>query len=161
MQIKIKKTHPNATIPTQATEFAGGWDVTCVSITQVSKDLVICNLGFQLEPPIGAKVTLVPRSSFTNYKWILQNSPGLGDCDYRGDYQYRFRAIPTGVQQSSTIDSSNQIIPTWELTYSEFPYKVGDRIGQIYIEQVIPIEWIESEELNDTIRGDGGYGSTN
>ena len=153
MKVRIKKTHPNATIPTQATDFAGGWDVTVVSIEYKAKDFVICNLGFQLEPPINSKVTLVPRSSFTNHKWILQNSPGLGDCDYRGDYQYRFRAIPTGL----TLNESNE----YEFTYDNFPYKVGDRIGQMYMESVIPIEWEECETLNDTVRGNGGYGSTN
>ena len=153
MIVKFKKLHPNAVIPKQATELAGGWDVTCTEIVQESSDFVICKLGFALEIPAGYKVTLVPRSSFTKYKWILQNSPGLGDASYVGEYQYRFRAIPCGI---STFGAHiNHTIQ-----YPAFPYVVGERIGQIYLEEVIPIEFEEAEELSETIRGTGGFGST-
>ena len=149
MKVKIKKLHPNAVIPKQASEFAGGWDVVTTEIIQQDIDFVICKLGFAIELPVGYKLTLVPRSSFTNYRWILQNSPGLGDQDYLGEYQYRFRALP--VKKSRYND---------ELGYPIFPYKVGDRIGQVYLEEVIPIEFEEVKELSDTIRGDGGFGSS-
>ena len=150
MIVKFKKLHPNAVIPKQATELAGGWDVTCTEIVQESPDFIICKLGFALQPPVGYRVILVPRSSFTKTKWILQNSPGLGDADYLEEYQYRFRALPI----------SNNILGT-AFNYPEFPYKVGDRIGQIYLEEVIPIEFEEVEELSQTERGTGGFGSTN
>ena len=149
MNVKIKKLHPNAQIPKQTTEFAGGWDVTVTEIIQESPDFVICKLGFALELPKGYKLTLVPRSSLTKTKWILQNSPGLGDADYTGEYQYRFRAIPSRIGKILN-----------NLIYGEFPYKVGDRIGQVYLEEVIPIEWEEVEELSITDRSTGGFGST-
>ncbi len=147
VKIKIKKLHPEASVPKQATEFAGGWDVKCTNIIQNEPNFVICELGFALEVPVGYKVTLVPRSSFTKTNWILQNSPGLGDCDYRGMYQYRFRAIPTAVNNEKLI-------------YDEFPYKYLDAIGQIYIEEIIPIEFEVVDTLTETVRGDGGFGST-
>lgn len=151
MKIKLKKLHPDAVIPKQATELAGGWDVTVTEIIQTEKDFVICKLGFALELPKGYKLTLVPRSSLTKTKWILQNSPGLGDADYTGEYQYRFRALPIIVPNTMG-----------ELTeYPKFPYEVGDRIGQVYLEEVIPIEFEEVEELSSTKRGTGGFGSTN
>lgn len=150
MVVKIKKLHPNAVVPQRASELAGGWDVVCTEIEQVSEDFVICKLGFALELPKGYKLTLVPRSSLTKTKWIVQNSPGLGDEDYRGEYQFRFRAIPDHIMYFSR-----------ELVYPEFPYKVGDRIGQVYLEEVIPIEFEIVEELSETDRGDGGFGSTN
>ena len=80
MIVKFKKLHPNAVIPKQATELAGGWDVTCTEIVQESPDFVICKLGFALQPPVGYRVILVPRSSLTKTHWIVQNSPGLGDA---------------------------------------------------------------------------------
>lgn len=149
MNVKIKKLHPNAVIPKRASELAGGWDVVATEIIQESDDFVICKLGFSLQPSPNCKITLVPRSSLTKTKWIVQNSPGLGDEDYRGEYQFRFRAIP----EINVLKHS-----FW---YPEFPYKVGDRIGQLYIEEVIPIEWEEVEELSTTERGEGGFGSTN
>lgn len=151
MLVKIKKLHPDAVIPKKASELAGGWDVTATEIIQESEDFVICKLGFALQPPSNYKVTLVPRSSLTKTKWILQNSPGLGDPDYLGEYQYRFRALPDHVIHYLTSS----------IIYPKFPYKVGDRIGQIYLEEIIPIEFKLVEELSDTVRGTGGFGSTN
>ena len=150
VHVKLKKLHPNASVPKQATEYAGGWDVTATTIEQKEKDFVICKLGFALEIPEGFKLTLVPRSSLTGTKWILQNSPGLGDADYRGEYQYRFRAIPSGISLRGA-----------DLTYPEFPYKEGDRIGQVYIEQMVYSHFEIVDNLDDTVRGEGGYGSTN
>ena len=151
-QIKIKKLHPNATIPKQATELAGGWDVTVTEIEQKEVDLVICKLGFALQLPKNYKLTLVPRSSLTKTKWFIQNSPGLGDADYLQEYQLRFRALPNCVYK----DGYTGILV---FEYPEFPYKVGDRIGQVYLEEVIPIEFIEVDEF-DFENERGGYGHT-
>lgn len=151
MKVQIKKLHPNTTIPKQSTLLAGGWDVTVTEIVQESKDFVICKLGFSLIPPDNYKITLVPRSSLTKTKWIVQNSPGLGDADFRGEYQFRFRAIPDYISENKQGFA--------EIFYEKFPYKEGDRIGQIYLEEVIPIEFEEVYELTTTNRGEG-YGSS-
>jgi dUTP pyrophosphatase len=150
MIVKIKKLHPNATIPKQATELAGGWDVTVTEIQtfEGDDDIVICKLGFALQLPKGYKLTLVPRSSITNTKWFIQNSPGLGDGDFLQEYQLRFRALPIEYGYDFPY-----------IKYPEFPYKVGDRVGQVYLEEVIPIEFEEVEEF-DITNDRGGYGST-
>lgn len=75
MKIKFKRLHEKATIPKQATDLAGGWDVTVTKIEKVKEDLVICKLGFALQLPKNYRLILVPRSSLTKTKWILQNSP--------------------------------------------------------------------------------------
>jgi dUTP pyrophosphatase len=157
--VKIKKIHPNATIPKQATELAGGWDVTATEIEQVSDDLVICKLGFALQLPPNHRLILVPRSSITKTKWIIQNSPGLGDEDFVQEYQLRFRALPENYGQNvvSTMQSKANITNT--LIYPKFPYEVGDRIGQVYLEEVIPIEFEEVEEF-DFSNNRGSYGHT-
>ena len=90
---------------------------------------------------------LQPRSSICKTWLIQQNSPGMGDSDYRGSYKFKFKALPI----------SNSVM---QLHYHPFPYQVGDRIGQIYLEKIIPISFIEVTELSDTIRGEGGFGST-
>ena len=152
MNIRIKKLNELAQIPKQAHAFDGGWDVVCTEIEQVSEDFVICKLGFSLDLPRGYKLTLVPRSSLTATHWIVQNSPGLGDEGFKNEYQYRFRALPTGVDRISNAN--------FKLSYPEFPYKVGDRIGQVYLEEVIPIVFTWVDALTDSSRGMGGYGST-
>ena len=154
MKIRIKKLHPNATIPVRADEFCGGWDVTCTEIIKESDDFYICKLGLAMQPESpNYKITLVPRSSLTKTKWIQQNSPGLGDYSYTGEYQYRFRALPENWKEGLAGYSNDHFI------YPEFPFKVGDRIGQIYLEEVIPIEWVD-DDLVETERGEGGFGST-
>lgn len=152
MKVDLKKLSDSATVPMKASEFAGGWDVTVTEIEKVGEDMVICKLGFSLALPSGYKLTLVPRSSITKTHWVVQNSPGLGDEDYRGEYQYRFRCIPSGIK----ISNSNEVL----LTYDEFPFSVGERVGQVYIEEVIPIEFNIVNELPDSSRGSGGFGST-
>jgi len=155
VKVKFKKLHELASIPKKATELAGGFDVTVTEIIQEDKDFVICKLGFALQPPVNYKITLVPRSSLTKTRWILQNTPGLGDADYTGEYSFRFRAIPELCQLINWGSYQST-----ELKYPKFPYKVGDRIGQMYLEEVIPTEFIEVEELEETKRGNGGFGST-
>jgi dUTP pyrophosphatase len=150
MLINLLRLHPYAVIPKQSTELAGGWDVVATEVISESKDFVIYKIGWAMQPPEGYKITLVPRSSLTKTKWVLQNSPGLGDADYRGEYQYKFRAIPNDIKHS--------VIPY--LDYEPKPFLVGDRIGQIYLEEVIPIEFEEVSELPSTNRGTGGFGST-
>jgi dUTP pyrophosphatase len=158
MQVKIKKIHKDATIPKQATELAGGWDVTATEIEQVSDDLVICKLGFALQLPPNHRLILVPRSSITKTKWILQNSPGLGDADFLQEYQFRFRALPENWEDRIVGLSCSSSLKT-TLSYPQFPYEVGDRIGQVYLEEVIPIEFEEVEEF-DFSNDRGGYGHT-
>lgn len=165
MKVKIKKLHKDAVVPKQATELAGGWDVIATEIIQETNDFVICKLGCSLQPPDNYKITLVPRSSLTKTKWILQNSPGLGDPDYLGEYQYRFRALPIGVEINYlNINELNGCFvgsdQTVKLQYPKFPFNVGDRIGQIYLEEIIPIEFEEVDELLETKRGQGGFGHT-
>lgn len=142
MKVKIQLRHPNATIPTRGSELAGGWDVTVTEIKD-DGDKVTCMLGFSLRPPDNYKVTLVPRSNLTKHNWIMNNSPGLGDPDFLGEYRMVFTGIP---------DALGLI--------TDFPYKVGDRIGQIYLEEIIPIEFEQVTFLEATKRGEGGFGST-
>ncbi|MBU3744085.1 MAG: hypothetical protein FGM61_05970 [Sediminibacterium sp.] len=145
--IKFEKIRSNAKIPTRSTELSGGWDVVCTTVICTDDDAYICALGFALQPPPNYRVVLVPRSSLTKTRWVMQNSPGIGDADYTGEYAFRFRAIPM-------YDAERGFI------YPEFPFSVGDRIGQIYLEEIIPIEFKEVDALTETVRGDGGFGST-
>ena len=162
MKVQFQRLHPNAVLPKRGSELAGGWDVVATEITEKEPGFVVCKLGFALQPPVNYKVTIVPRSSLTGTQWNIQNSPGLGDPDYRGEYQVRFRAFPTGFNYSPGNDvyGPGGYGPESNLTYPEFPYKVGDRVAQMYIEEIIPIEFEEVSELSETIRGAGGFGHT-
>ena len=152
MKVDFKKINENAVIPERATEFAGGWDVVATEIEKISPNFVICKLGFALVLPIGYKLTLVPRSSLTKTNWVLQNSPGLGDFDFFGEYQLRFRGIPI----PSTYNDGTYS----DFVYEEFPFEVGDRVGQVYLEEVIPIEFNIIDTLPESNRDANGFGTT-
>lgn len=146
IDIKIKLIHPNAKIPTKGTGHSGAWDVYAAEIKRIRQDWYEVDLGFSLEFPSNYRLMLQPRSSITNSNLIQQNSPGLGDSDYRGIYKFVFKVLP--------------IKGGWGIKYPMFPYQVGDRVGQIYLEEILPINFIQHDELTDSERGVGGFGST-
>lgn len=161
MKIKVKKLAYNAQLPKRSTEKAGAWDVFCTEVERIQEDEYICHTGLSMTPPQGHRICLVPRSSLTKHRWVLGNHFGIGDEDYTGEYQLRFRGIPKYVDLVGYSDSSHfQEGSNYKLDYDCFPYKVGDRIGQIFLEEVIPIEFEEVSELKDSVRGEGGFGST-
>ena len=146
LDIKIKKLTETAQIPVKGHQTDACFDVFADRIEKLDPDFYIVYLGFALEIPEGWKAVCVPRSSFTKTKWLVQNSPGQIDSDYRGELQFRFRAIPN----STDCDSY----------YSKFPFKIGDRVGQIYFEPVHQVSFIETDNLTETKRNEGGFGST-
>ena len=97
-----------------------------------------CYLGFKTSFNENFRGVLVPRSSLTKADWIMQNSPGTIDADYRGEWIMTLTSLGT----------------------AEFPYKVGDRVGQIYFEKKIYTHFRVVQDLDETERGDNGFGST-
>ena len=161
--IKIKLLSETAKIPVKAHPTDACFDVFADRIEKLEDDFYVVYLGFALEIPENWKAVCVPRSSFTKTKWLVQNSPGQIDSSYRGELQYRFRAIPTkiGVNQffvkhHGMRHEREQLI----LSYDEFPFNVGDRVGQIYFEFVQPINFVQIDQLTETTRNEGGFGST-
>lgn len=156
IEINYKKLRDNAVLPYAATKMSGGLDLTAAHIEYVSENEVIVYLGFAMQPPPGYMIRFSPRSSFTGFDWVLNNAPTLGDADFTGEYRLRFRAIPDNVKK-------NRWKWLWEffsLEYPEFPYKVGDRCAQMWVEPILKVKFIERELTNITDRK-GGFGSTN
>lgn len=156
-KIKFKRLHPLFTIPKRATDSSAGYDVVMTEMEVKGENKVYCKLGFSAEPQEMSKLVLVPRSSITKTNWFMSNSPGIGDQDYRGEYQMRFTGIPTGTKMKY---SWKWPFMTRVLTYDPFPYSIGDRIGQIMIDNTNEIAWQEVEEHTETVRGEGGFGHT-
>ena len=141
--VEIVLCSPNAKIPTRGTDESGGWDLYVSEIEQVQERQVVCKLGIKMKPPSNYKITIVPRSSITKTGWIIQNSPCLGDPDYRGEYIIKYTLV-------------NETTEARDI----FPFCVGDRVAQMYLEEIIPIEFLTVDELNQTGRGENGFGST-
>jgi dUTP pyrophosphatase len=138
MQVRFKRLHPGATEPQRMTEGAAGFDLTSVSSTyDLETNNFVYSTGLAVEIPPGFVGLLFPRSSVYKKGLLLCNSVGVIDSDYRGDISFRFTNAGPGS-----------------------PYFAGERIGQLVIMPNPKVEFVETEELNDTKRGAGGYGST-
>ena len=139
MQVKIKKLNPNAVIPTYAKSGDAGMYLVATKIISNTTFDVTYGTDLAMEIPKGFVGLVFPRSSIRKYELILSNSVGVIDSGYRGELQATFK-------KENGLDS--------------LAYKVGDRIAQIMIIPHPEIEFEEVDELSDTERGDGGFGST-
>lgn len=145
MKVKIKIFDDKLNvIPQIQTAGAGAMDVVASEVNHYHPLKVEYKLGFGVELPSGYRLMVQPRGSFTKTDWVMQNGPGLVDEDFRGNITMKFHYV--GKRDIGSV------VP---------PFEAGDRIGQCYIEAVIPVEWEVTEELTKTERGEGAYGSTN
>ena len=139
MQVNIKRLQENATLPFYAKESDAGMDLVATSIKENTTFQITYGLGIALEIPDGFVGLIFPRSSIRNTELILSNSVGVVDAGYRGELQATFN-------KSNGLDS--------------LAYKVGDRVCQLIVIPHPIVEWNEVNELNNTERGAGGFGST-
>lgn len=138
--VKFKKIHADAQIPRYQTDGAAGMDVVACNdepITLWPGAVQVIPLGFAIELPEGYEAQIRPRSGLSKKGISVANSPGTIDSDYRG---------VNGVILRNMGDM--MIIHK------------GDRIAQMVITRVAKAEIVEAEELSDTARGAGGFGST-
>ena len=141
MKVRIKKLSENAVIPTYAKSGDAGMDLVATSIISETDTQITFGIGLALEIPKGFVGLIFPRSSVRKTRLMLSNCVGVVDSGYRGELQATFNKV-----------NQNSI--------AENDYKVGDRIAQIMIIPHPPIEFEETDELSDTERGEGGFGST-
>ena len=139
MKVRIKKINSDAVIPTYAKVGDAGMDLVATSIKENTTFQITYGLGIALEIPEGFVGLVFPRSSIRNTELTLSNSVGVIDSGYRGELQATFN-------KSNGLDSIS--------------YNVGDRVCQMMIIPHPTIELEEVETLNNTERGEGGFGST-
>jgi len=140
MIVKFKKKDAETKLPVKGSLFAAAYDVYVHSIDAPEAGVMVYNLGFSTDIPVGYRGVLVPRSNLSKTKWIMANSIGIIDADYRGEWMMKLRST-----------SNNVLIP---------PYEIGERCAQIYFEKVLEVEFEEVDDLSNTERGEGGFGST-
>lgn len=133
--LKFKKLNKKATIPRKMSAGAAGMDLTAVQVT-ATKEKVTINTGVAMQMPMGYVGLLFPRSSVTKTDLRLANCVGVIDSDYRGPIKVVFDR------------KGNRV------------YNVGDRVAQLVIVPIPHLDILEVDELDDTTRGSGGFGST-
>ena len=146
MQVKIKKLHDDAVIPSYAKHGDAGMDLTAISKEYDEHGNVVYGTGLAFEIPQGYAGFLFPRSSNAKKDLILSNSVGVVDSGYRGEVVFKFKPSDWYNRDDASCTAPQ--------------YEVGDRIGQIIILPYPEIEFLEVDELSSSDRGVGGFGST-
>lgn len=145
MKVKVKRLNEQAVIPHYAHIGDAGMDLTATSMSFDDDGCVVYGTGLAMEIPEGYVGLVFPRSSIAKKGVALSNAVGVIDSNFRGEILAKFK--PTRYFQ---LPNSNE----------PQIYKVGERIAQLIIMPYPSIELVEANELSDTDRGEGGYGST-
>ena len=136
MQVRIKKLNENAVIPSYAKDGDAGMDLVITDIKLENTYDITYGFGIALEIPKGFVGLIFPRSSIRKTDLILTNSVGVIDSGYRGELQATFKKF--GLNK----------------------YNIGERAAQLVVIPYPEIQFQQVEELTNTERGDGGFGST-
>jgi len=139
MKIKFKKLNNEAIIPSFAKDGDAGMDITATSVDWSKSNLYIeFGTSLAIEIPKGYVGLIFPRSSISKTNHFLKNSVGVIDSGYRGEIKIRM---------SVDEDKTRCYVP-------------GNKIAQLIIIKLPFFEIEEVEELSDTDRGEGGFGSS-
>ena len=152
MKVRIKKLSELAVVPSYAKDGDAGMDLIATSIISDTPTQITYGLGVALEIPKGFVGLVFPRSSIRKTGLQLSNSVGVIDSGYRGELQATFNKLFGG-------EAMYDEMKVKEIQPNDF-YKVGDRVAQIMIIPHPDIQFEEANELSDTERSEGGFGST-
>ena len=144
MEVRIKKLNPDAVIPSYAKPGDAGMDLTAISYDyDYEHDNHIYGTGLAIEIPEGYVGLIFPRSSNRKTMAYMTNHVGVIDSGYRGEIFITYKNRDDNRQKLNTV-----------------PYTLGSKVAQLIIVPYPYIELVESEELSNTERGEGGHGST-
>ena len=140
MRVKIKKLNPNAIIPKYQSSEAAGFDLHSVEeFVLEPRERRAVKTGLSMEIDKGYELQVRGRSGLALKHGVgLVNAPGTVDSDYRGEIM------------AILINHGSE----------PFEVKVGDRIAQAVLKEVVQAEIVEVDELGSSDRGAGGFGST-
>jgi len=140
MNIKVKRLHPDAILPTYATDGSGCFDLYAIARAPIGTGFPVLRTGLAFEIPEDHVMLVFSRSGHGfNHDVRLANCVGVIDADYRGEIRVKL-----------TADSkANPLI-----------VRPGDRIAQALVIPIAQMSFTEVDELSDTTRGTGGFGST-
>ncbi|TMW99199.1 hypothetical protein EJD97_002909 [Solanum chilense] len=135
---RVKKLSENAVLPSRASSLSAGYDLSSAAETKVparGKALVPTDLSIAV--PQGTYARIAPRSGLA-WKYSIDVGAGVIDADYRG---------PVGV----VLFNHSEV---------DFEVKAGDRIAQLIVQKIVTPEVEQVDDLDSTVRGSGGFGST-
>ena len=139
-KIQIKRLTDTAVIPTRGSEKAAGYDLYATADYEIAPHSTVkVGTGISVALPDNTFGAIFARSGLATKKGLRPaNCVGVCDSDYRGEY----------------------IVPLHNDTDELMKIEAGERIAQLIVMPFVPIEFEEVDELDETARGDGGFGST-
>ena len=167
LKVKLKKLTESAVVPTRAHDTDTGYDLTFTGMDKIVGDVIFFKTGLSLEPPKDHYFEIVPRSSISKLPLAMGNGIGIIDESYRGEILVAVRILhPELGGEPNRLNFPNGIV-------SMFGFKpqtmgaVGDlilrnspKLFQAILRKRLDCDFIMEEELQETARGDGGFGST-
>ena len=140
MKIRVKKLDENAILPTYGTSFSAGADLYALQGETIAPgETKLIHTGLAMEIPEGYGGFLYARSGLATKRGLAPaNKVGVIDADYRGEIMVAM------YNQSDKVQSVD----------------AGERVAQLAIVPFLKVEFTETEQLSDTVRGEGGFGST-
>ncbi len=142
VSVKIKLHYPNMELPAKAYSTDSGLDLTLIKVKHKRDDIYFFDTGVSIEPPSGYYTELYPRSSIYKHDFILTNSVGIIDFEYRGILYMPMRYLGDG----NGAEEAEKLI--------------GQRIGQLILRKLEPFNIEIVSELSDSERGTNGFGSS-
>lgn len=139
LKVNIETVHENAVIPEYQNYGDAGMDLVATEKIKDNPFQLWFKTGLKIEIPNGYVGLIYPRSSISKKDLMLANSVGVIDSGFRGEVQVRFNKTDG---------------------FHSYGYEVGDRIAQLIIIPYPQISFNEVDSLEDTERGEGGFGST-
>lgn len=137
MKVEIKLSE-GGTLPKKGEPNAMCYDCYALNVEKTDEGKISCDLGFSAKPPEGYGIRLIPRSNLTKHFWCMNNSIGIGDENYKGNYLAIFTPIPK--PQGFHGGHFNTM----------FPYREGDRVCQMEIYKRDDFEF----EIVETLSGE-------
>ena len=140
INVNIKKTDERAILPTYGSEYAAGADLYSCSqtLTIAPGETVLVHTGIAIELPVGYVGLVYARSGLASKRGLAPaNKVGVIDCDYRGEVMV---ALHNHGNAPQTVE-------------------MGERVAQLVIAPYLTADFCEVDELSDTVRGEGGFGS--
>ncbi|PLN78393.1 deoxyuridine 5'-triphosphate nucleotidohydrolase [Aspergillus taichungensis] len=134
----VKKLSDKARAPTRGSAFAAGYDVYSAKETVIpAKGKALVDTGIAIAVPAGTYGRIAPRSGLAS-KHFIDTGAGVIDADYRGEVK----------------------VLLFNFSEVDFTVQEGDRIAQLIVERIYTPEVTVVEELEESVRGAGGFGST-
>lgn len=162
MLVRFKRLHPDAVVPFKTYPEDFCYDVVATSEEEIAPNVWKYGIGLAFEIQ-GKPEDLVVENEFG--KELLRIQQGRG-WNVSLDLRPRSSIYKTGMVLSNAVGTVDdlyrgEVSAIFYHVFTEMPrYRIGDRIGQIKLGITLPLEFEEVEELGETARGDGGYGST-